>query len=812
MTIRSWGPSFQVNVTTAEDQRDPDVVVLSDGRVAIAYEDQSPESGERILARLFDSDGAPAGDEVVLFDNAGDAGNPALAATPSGDFIFVNGFDEFDRDFTNVGFYDVDAQIVSNIDQLAGARPDQEPSVAFSPLENQFNVVDTVRDGLSTRIFSTVYVAPSGETSYADLRFAPVSSEDLNAEITPDIAYFDQTGPLAGSYVVVWRNGSDIYFRRFLGDFTPLDPQDVLVASSSATTINPEVIALENGGFLITYNDSGRFPGSETDVWARLYAPDGTFSTEILLNQAVSGDQLSAATAALPNGGFLAVFADSASAEVRAQKFDRDGRPVGSEFRVADDLAGFGDEIDVAVLDDGRVIVAWAETADPSGPGAGLDVRAAILDPRDGNVNGSAASDEIFGSYIADDMRGLGGRDTLYGLAGIDFIQGGGENDLIFGGAGGDSLFGGANSDEVYGEAGDDFAEGGSSNDTIGGGAGDDTLMGGAGRDRLQGAAGADSLVGNAGDDSLLGSDGADTLNGGGNEDTLRGGPGDDSLFGAFGNDLLSGDLGRDTLDGSDGRDTLEGGDGDDVLIGGPSLDMLFGGDGADSLSGNVGNDTLNGGAGADTLVGASGSDSLQGGGDDDALFGGDNDDTLLGASGADALSGGGGGDLLVGNDGDDTLDGDAGSDTLEGSNGEDLLIGGGGQDALLGGGRDDTLMGGGAADQLNGGNGDDQLEGGSGADQLIGGGGDDRLEGGSGGDEFVFSVLDADFGADVVVDFTPGSDRLTFAAGGGGAPDDLLSFQQQGADLVIRLDTGAQVTVLDVTRSEIEDDIFVIG
>ena len=63
------------------------------------------------------------------------------------------------------------------------------------------------------------------------------------------------------------------------------------------------------------------------------------------------------------------------------------------------------------------------------------------------------------------------------------------------------------------------------------------------------------------------------------------------------------------------------------------------------------------------TVYGEGGDDTLYGGGAADNLVGGDGDDRIAGSGGTDVLEGGAGDDILIGGSGSDIIDGDAGSD-----------------------------------------------------------------------------------------------------------------------------------------------------
>lgn len=98
-----------------------------------------------------------------------------------------------------------------------------------------------------------------------------------------------------------------------------------------------------------------------------------------------------------------------------------------------------------------------------------------------------------------------------------------------------------------------------------------------------------------------------------------------------------------------------------------------------------------------------------------------------------------------------------------------------------------DVLFGGLGNDTLDGGFGNDQLLGGSGADILIGGASTDQLTGGNGNDTFTYNARN--FGADTLLDFTQGQDRIDLAALGIAEFSALQPFiTQSGLDTVITL------------------------
>ncbi len=141
------------------------------------------------------------------------------------------------------------------------------------------------------------------------------------------------------------------------------------------------------------------------------------------------------------------------------------------------------------------------------------------------------------------------------------------------------------------------------------------------------------------------------------------------------------------------------------------------------------------------------------------------------------------------GDSGDNTIFAYDGDQTLEGFAGNDVLDAGAGNDTLYGGEGNDSLYGDEGRDTLYGGLGDDLLVGGAGENQLTGGVGDDVIHGGSQNDDYYFNLGD---GHDVITD-SGGSDELHF---GVGITQSMLSFTEEGGDLVIGISPNDSITI----------------
>ncbi len=140
----------------------------------------------------------------------------------------------------------------------------------------------------------------------------------------------------------------------------------------------------------------------------------------------------------------------------------------------------------------------------------------------DDKIKGSNGDDVIFGGLGNDDIDGGSDNDTIDAGEGDDEVDGGSGNDSIDAGDGNNEVDGGSGDDEILAGAGEDSIDGGSGDDTIDSGAGDDAVDGNSGDDTIEMGAGNDTAEGGSGDDTFTAGQGDDFIDGGtGNEDTV---------------------------------------------------------------------------------------------------------------------------------------------------------------------------------------------------------------------------------------------------------------------------------------------------
>jgi len=228
------------------------------------------------------------------------------------------------------------------------------------------------------------------------------------AQSAPDIAVLG-----SGGYVVVWQSAqqdgsADGVFGRIYGaDGSALAGEIQLNAFTQGAQSAPAVAALPGGGFVAVWQ-SLQQDGDNWGVFGRVFSNSGTAAQpETVLNTATAGDQSAPDVAALPGGDFLAAWGghnDQDQYGVSARLFSTNGSPKGMSKEATSNKNGDAHHPAVAVLADGGFVIAW----DVTGQGNfGLEVKARRFDgsglPLAGelSVNTTTSGDQLAPSAAA---------------------------------------------------------------------------------------------------------------------------------------------------------------------------------------------------------------------------------------------------------------------------------------------------------------------------------------------------------------------------------------------------------------------------
>ncbi|MCK4628946.1 MAG: hypothetical protein KAT56_08070, partial [Sedimentisphaerales bacterium] len=84
---QDFGGEFQVNTSTADDQKAPNIAIDGNGDFVIVWEGNDADK-EGVFAQHYDSDGSTLADEFqVNFSMVGDQKNAVVATDSNGDFV-----------------------------------------------------------------------------------------------------------------------------------------------------------------------------------------------------------------------------------------------------------------------------------------------------------------------------------------------------------------------------------------------------------------------------------------------------------------------------------------------------------------------------------------------------------------------------------------------------------------------------------------------------------------------------------------------------------------------------------------------------
>ncbi|SDB03770.1 calcium-binding protein [Bauldia litoralis] len=438
-----WKPQHQVNTADTGDQEDPIAIDIGMGRYVVVWEDDTFGSspGDDLVGQIFDARGNLIGSQFqVNQDFAVDTETDAsLASRPGGGFVMV--YEDTDGSGTSIRAetYDIDGvRITTGVPTSIAGDPGgatiiSNPEIAMRPDGSYLVTYQTFDGALDTDIVGRI-VSTSGVVGG---QFTIFSQTDNSTN--PDAAALTN-----GNYVVVYEDefggsNTDIDVK-----FTIVNPVGAVVTSgtiASRTTLEDDVhvTALSGGGFVAVWADDEGDGAGDPGIRARIYDNSGVaLGAAFTVNTSTTGNQNEPDITALADGGFVIVWDDDNTDQVRGQRYDAAGNKVGTEF-----LAGTGNPTDptVAQLGDGRFIVPFEEQVGDD------NSMATIFDPRTGPIDGTSGADVLTSRKEGAAMNGMAGKDILLGDDGVDIIKAGGGKDMISGGLAKNKMWGNGGKD-----------------------------------------------------------------------------------------------------------------------------------------------------------------------------------------------------------------------------------------------------------------------------------------------------------------------------------------------------------------------------
>lgn len=330
-------PSNVSNINSAQEYK-PSVTSTDDGGFAVLWHEQV-SSLNKTLMRKFSSTGTPSFDEVEVFENP-DTGN----------FIVDYGSK------TSETIQDVAELSNGDIAVVAYASGNTYAPLVF----DAYDVIVQIVDGTTGDLI--------GEKSI-------VNSTTADYQTDPKVV-----GLTNGDFVVAWYSQTSssategIYFQRYEldnGEYVQVGSETRVSQNLSGTQDRPEIAALADGGFVITWTDSNHSSGHATDVFFSRYDASGSIVSgqqEVMVNTNTSNGQSNSNVSALDDGGFIITYTDhnpvtgGSGSIIMAQQYDDTGTTRGDNFMVNVTTTNTSNGTSVTSIDNGDFVVGWADS------------------------------------------------------------------------------------------------------------------------------------------------------------------------------------------------------------------------------------------------------------------------------------------------------------------------------------------------------------------------------------------------------------------------------------------------------------------
>ncbi|MSP90650.1 MAG: hypothetical protein EXR79_02410 [Myxococcales bacterium] len=345
-------------------QKNPAVAAFSDGRVLLAWDD-----GEDVWAQMYASSGDKDGTPFpVNAQAAGKQWGPVVAALPNGRSVVAWN--------TDAGEGDVRAQMFK-----------QEPGL---PLGAEFQVNTSApgpqgKPAIAVHADGTFAIAfedgANGDGSgwgIAAHWFSPTGVKVGGPKVIDTTTTGDQRLPAAvgagDAAVFVWTNlnGGHVYLRRHdkTGATLPGTPEVVVNQQKQGDQSAP-ALATWSGGLAVAWESDGQDGDGAAIVWRRFNESAVAAGPETLVNTTKAGPQLHVALGADKEGNVVAVWdsfnQDGDLEAVVLQRFGKDGQKLGGEVVVNQQTLNEQQRPAVAVLPNGKTVVAWESFAQKGG-------------------------------------------------------------------------------------------------------------------------------------------------------------------------------------------------------------------------------------------------------------------------------------------------------------------------------------------------------------------------------------------------------------------------------------------------------------
>lgn len=309
---KTLGKEFQVNTETYLYQWSPAIAMDTNGNFVITWESRDQYPWHRILAQRFNKQGKPLGKEFqVNTYNSYDQRSPAIAMDPNGNFV-----------------------------------------ITWSSY-----LSDNSATGISAQRFNKKGKALGKEFQ--------VNTYWIDWQGRPSIAIAKN-----GNFVITWQSneqddsGKEIYAQRYKRYGKAIGPEFRVNTYTQFDQEIPKIAMDEKGNFVIVWQCYGQDTQWYKGIFAQRFNKNGkALGKEFQVNTYTELNQEDPVIAMDRRGNFVIVWnsdeQDGSDWGIYAQRYDRNGKAIGSEFRVNTHTKNMQLFPTVVMDKMGNFVVAW---------------------------------------------------------------------------------------------------------------------------------------------------------------------------------------------------------------------------------------------------------------------------------------------------------------------------------------------------------------------------------------------------------------------------------------------------------------------
>ncbi|CAN7448123.1 beta strand repeat-containing protein [Devosia sp. LjRoot3] len=369
------GPDTRVNTTTVGTQYLSSVAALADGGFVITWTTQNVPRD--VFAQRFDATGEASGGEVLF---AAATGANVVGLSGGGYVVVLMGLPGGLRG----ELFDANGVLAGTI-PISPTTGTAWPSLAalddggFIVTWRSSGLEGSGQDGSGQGVFARRFDAQGTaiEDEFQVNTFTEGSQQDATVAVFPD-----------GGFVITWtsagQDGSDggVFGQRFDASANPVGAEFQINTLTELNQEEPSVAVLADGGFVVAW-DGANEDGTLGRIFMRQFDSSGTpLGVEIEVHPLSEHSQNYSSVIAMPDGGFLVSWTDrdddGSAFAYYGQRYDATGMPLGDRFSISNETLGdqrheadrSGDGL--VMLASGDLVATWhgdPVVPDPDGPG-----------------------------------------------------------------------------------------------------------------------------------------------------------------------------------------------------------------------------------------------------------------------------------------------------------------------------------------------------------------------------------------------------------------------------------------------------------